>query len=205
MNQTLQRIDRRAFSHDMSDGLTEIAMAIVFLVLIVIWHNPGFMWMTILPILVIGPGLRKIRARTTYPRIGYVKPRGEKPAELFKGIALYAVGVTAAVGLGITLWQGRMTTGVVRQFSPFLASLLFGGGLLYAAGRSGLRRFYVLFAISVALGIWIAFANEPGSYDGLQTYLVSMAAIFFVFGLLTFVVFLRKNPVREVTEDGHDD
>ncbi len=109
--------------------------------------------MTILPILVLGPVLRKIRARTTYPRIGYVRPAGEKPAELFRGMAFYALGVAVVVALGMLLWRGQITPGLVRQVSPLLASLLFGGGLLYAAGRSGLRRYYLLFAVSLALGI----------------------------------------------------
>ena len=180
-------------------------MALVFLVLIIIGHDPGFMWMTSLPILVIGRGLRKVRVRTTYPRIGYVKPRGEKPAELFRGMILYALGAAAVVGLGVFLWQGRLTPGLVRQMSPLLASLLFGGGLLYAAGRSGLRRYYVLFTFSLALGAWIAFVESTEGYDGIQIYAAAMAAILVVFGSLTFAMFLRKHPVRDVTEDDHGD
>jgi hypothetical protein len=203
MNQVLREIDRRAYRHEMVDGLTEIAMALVFLVLVIIWHKPGLMWMIILPILALGPGLRKIRSRTTYPRIGYVQPKGEKSAELFRGMALYVLGAVVMVTVGVFLWHGKVDSELIRQVSPLLASLLFGGGLLYAAGRSGLRRFYGVFAISVILGGWISFTSEPGSYDGVQKYLVVMAAILVVLGLATFAVFLQKNPVRDATENEH--
>ena len=73
----VNEIDRRAFRHDVVDGLTEIAMALFFLVPALTLKNPAFGWMIILPVLFMGPWLKRIRARTTYPRIGYVEPRGE--------------------------------------------------------------------------------------------------------------------------------
>ena len=100
INEAQHEIDRRAFRHDMVDGLTEIAMSLFFLVPAITLRNPAFSWMIIIPILVFGPVIRKIRARSTYPRIGYVEPRGEKPAELFRGIAVYALVVASVVAVG---------------------------------------------------------------------------------------------------------
>lgn len=203
MDKALNEIDRRAFRHDVVDGLTEMAMALMFLVLVIIWQTPAMMWMIILPILVIGPGLRKIRARTTYPRIGYVKPRAERSADLFRGMAFYTLGAVVLVALGVVVWKGELSPGLVRQASPFLASLLFGGALLYTAGRSGLLRYSLLFAVSLALGAGLTYAAVPGRYQGLQIYFVVMAILFFVVGLSTFVLFLKKHPLREGREDEH--
>jgi hypothetical protein len=203
MNQALNEIDRRAFRHDMVDGLTEVAMGLFFLVPAISLGNPAFSWMIILPILFLGPGLKKIRARHTYPRIGFVEPRGEKPAELFRGMALYTLGAVVAIAVGVFLWRGQITPGLVRQVAPLLASLLFGGGLLYAAGRSGLRRYYLLIAISVGLGTSLVFVTLPGRYHSVQIYLIVMAVILFLFGMATFVHFLKTHPVR-VAEEAED-
>lgn len=205
INEAQHEIDRRAFRHDMVDGLTEIAMSLFFLVPAITLRNPAFSWMIIIPILVFGPVIRKIRARSTYPRIGYVEPRGEKPAELFRGIAVYALVVASVVAVGAFLWRGQLTPGLVRQVSPLFASLLFGGGLLYAAGRSGLRRYYVLFAISVAIGAALVFTKVSGRYHSLQLYLLAMAVILFFFGLATFLHFIKTHPMRDLQEDTNVD
>jgi len=193
----LNEIDRRAFRHDVVDGLTEIAMAFFFLVPAFTLKNPAFSWMIILPILLMGPWLKRIRARTTYPRIGYVEPRGENAGKMFRGMAIYVLVVLAVVAVAIFFWRGQLTSGSVRRVAPLLASLLFGGGLLYAAGRSGLRRYYVLLAASVALGAVLTVFPTPGRYASVQIYLLAMGLIIFLVGTVTFAHFLRTHPVRD--------
>jgi hypothetical protein len=194
-------IDRRAFRHDVADGLTEIAMALFFLVPALTLRNPAFSWMIILPILFIGPWLKRIRARTTYPRIGYVEPRGEKAGELLRGMAIYVLVVLAAAAVAIFIWRGQLTTDWVRRVAPLLASLFFGGGLLYAAGRSGLRRYYVLLVASIALGAVLTIYPAPGRYASVRIYLLVMGLIVFIVGLVTFAHFLKTHPVRGDAEE----
>jgi len=86
-----------------------------------------------------------------------------------------------------------------------MALFFFGGGLLYAAGRSGLRRYYVLLGLSLTLGVTLTVYQIPGRYLSLQIYLVGMGAITFVVGLITFVHFIRTHPVRDLGETGHAD
>ncbi len=59
----------------------------------------------------------------------------------------------------------------------------------------------MLFAVSVALGAGLTWYPVPGRYHSLQIYLLTMAVIMFVTGLVTFVHFLRTNPVRDLEED----
>ena len=199
----VNEIDRRAFRHDVVDGLTEIAMALFFLVPAFTLRNPAFSWMIILPILFMGPWLKRIRARTTYPRIGYVEPRGENAGEMLRGMAIYVLVVSVAVAVAVFIWRGQLTPGSIRRVAPLLASLFFGGGLLYAAGRSGLRRYYVLLVASVALGLVLTIFPVSGRYASVQVYLLVMGLIVFCVGLATFAHFLKTHPVRDDAEDDH--
>lgn len=204
MNDGMASIDRRAFRHDVVDGLSEIAMALFFLVPAFTIREPAFSWMIILPVLFMGPWLKKLRARHTWPRIGFVEPRGEKAGEMLIGMAVYVVIVLAVVGAGIFVLCGEIRPGLVRQVSPLIASLFFGGGLLYAAGRSGLRRYYVLLGLSLTLGAALTVVEIPGHYLNLQIYLLGMGVITFAVGLITFIHFIRSHPVRS-TEEVDDD
>ena len=199
----MNEIDRRAFRHDVVDGLTEIAMAFFFLVPAFTLRNPAFSWMIILPILFMGPWLKRIRARTTYPRIGYVEPRGENAGQMLRGMAIYVLVVFVVIAVAIFIWRGQLTSGSVRRVAPLLASLLFGGGLLYAAGRSGLRRYYLLLVISIGLGVTLTFFPIPGRYLSVQIYLAAMGTIVFLVGLITYLHFLKTHPVRDEVEDDH--
>ena len=203
MTDTFSEIDRRAFRHDVVDGLTEMTMALFFLVPAFTLREPAFNWMIILPILLMGPWLKKLRARHTWPRIGYVKPRGENASQMLIGMAIYTAVVLAVVGVGIFVFRGEIRPGMIRQVSPLIASVLFGGGLLYAAGRSGLRRYYVLLALSLALGIALTIAEIPGRYASVQIYLLGMGAIIFTVGLITFIHFIRTHPIRDLGEADH--
>jgi hypothetical protein len=196
MTSSFSEIDRRAFRHDVVDGLTEMAIALFFLVPAFTLEEPAFSWMIILPILFMSRGLERIRARHTWPRIGYVRPRGEPAGEMIKGMLSYVVAVVAVIGIGLFVIRGEIEPGGVRQASPLLAALLFGGGLIYSALRSGLRRYWFLFAASVALGTALSTVQIPGRYASVQMYLGGMAIITFTVGLVTFVRFLHRHPVR---------
>lgn len=87
--------------------------------------------------------------------------------------------------------------------SSRIASLFFGGGLLYAAGRSGLRRYYVLLVASVGLGAVLTIFPVSGRYASVQIYLLVMGLIVFCVGLVTFAHFLKTHPVRDDAEDDH--
>jgi len=200
MSNTFTEIDHRAFRHDVVDGLSEIAMAFFFLVPAFTIREPAFGWMIIFPVLFMGPWLKKLRARHTWPRIGYVKPRGENAGEMLIGMAVYVFVVLAVVGVGIFVFRGEIKPGLIRQVSPLIASVLFGGGLLYAAGRSGLRRYYVLLGLSLALGIALTAVTVPGRYLSVQIYLLGMGAITFAVGLITFIHFIRTHPIRDLGE-----
>ena len=124
MSTTITEIDRRAFRHDVVDGLSEIAMAFFFLVPAFTVREPAFSWMIILPILLMGPWLKRLRARHTWPRIGYVEPRGENAGAMLKGMAIYVAAVAGIVGAGLFILRGEIYPGLIRQVSPLLDSEL---------------------------------------------------------------------------------
>ena len=61
------------------------------------------------------PGLKKLRARQTWPRIGYVEPRGENAGQMLIGMAIYTAVVLAVVGVGIITFIHFILTHPIRD------------------------------------------------------------------------------------------
>ncbi len=155
-----------------------------------------------LTILILGPGLRTIRARHVYPRIDYVEVKGENPKALFRGMAIYTLFTMTATGLAIYIFRGGLPPDAIRRVSPLIAAVLFGGGLSYAAGKTGLRRYTVLFVIGITLATALVIAPIEGRYLNLQIFFVSMGLVSLITGSVLYLYFLRTHPVRDPEENG---
>ncbi len=146
----------------------------------------------ILPILVIF-GLRGLRKRFTYPRIGYANPRtrGVKLGVMILLLALTLAGVGVFLLAGLTSF--RITPAVVRLFPLALGTGVAAWALVMGI-RTRFNRFYpytglVVVALAVCYGL------------GLQTSLVFVipmalgGALMLATGIAVFVRFIRTNPV----------
>jgi len=201
-NLDVKKVEQRVWRASQQDGLMEIAIGILLVATALQIRENGLIVLWILVAVSMAPGLEAIRKRLTYPRIGYVALVQEEPKKTLRGIAVYAIVVIAAMALAfailgdigdLTLWQ---------RWSPTLGGVLISGGMIYAASKSGAARYHVFMVLAVRLGIAFSILFPEG-YTGLTLYLLTLGGVFILYGAITFLCFLHKNPRRaEETADG---
>lgn len=195
--------DRLAYRESIQSGLADMMIASFFVVPAVVIGRPAFTWLYMLPLLLLGPVFRAAQRTYIEPRLGYAELHNESPGRLLGGIAIFGLVVLVILGLVLQILGGINDPAQWRQWSPALAGVLFAGGLVHAARRSGLLRYHLLSLISVAGGILIAVFLKSGTYLGLRMYLLSMGILIFTSGLFLFTRFIRNHPIQEET-DGHE-
>lgn len=179
------------------DGLLELVIGVLLFIVALATGRPAFYWTYLVAILILGPGLQRLKARYTYPRIGYVKFPGEDPKQIRKGVASWVIGVFLLVTVVLTA-SGHVTDSLAwRQAAPALAGLLFAGGFLYMAQQSRFARHYVLAGTSALLGMLMALTTIDGPYGSLRVWAILMAVLSLTTGLDVLRRFLRDHPVIE--------
>lgn len=113
-----------------------------------------------------GPVLGYLRQRYTYPRVGYVQLLPEEPRRTLVGFLLY----TAAVMVGWVVVLALV--GAMREparwygWTPLLVGGLIVGGFAHMASRSGMPRYAVYAAVSVASGVAFSLVGSPAASRG---------------------------------------
>lgn len=179
------------------DGLTEIVTGILLFIVALATGRPAFYWTYLVAIFILGPGLERIRARTTYPRIGYAKLPSEDPNRLAGGILRWVLGIflVAAIALAVT---GHLSNNLAwRRLAPAIGGLLFAGGFVYLAQQSRMVRHWVLAAASVVMGILMVVPAIREPYGNLRLWALLMALICLLTGAVVLRGFLRRNPLIE--------
>ena len=193
----LQDIRRAAERETYRDGIMEIAVGGLFSIVALASGRPAFSWTYLIAILILGPGLQRLKARFTYPRIGYVRLPDEEPSRLRRGLLTWVLGVFLLVALALTL-TGHFTDNLAwRRAAPALGGLLFAGGFVYLAQRSRLWRHYVLAAASASIGVLMAWPLESEPYGNLGVWALLMALLSLTMGAYVLRRFVRENPIVE--------
>ena len=191
----LTNIARAAYRDTQQDGLTEIVTGVFLLIVGIAAGRPAFMWMYLFGILILGPGLKRLKARYTYPRIGYAEMPDEDPSTLKWGILGWIFSVLGGMAVVLAL-TGNLTNNLAwRQWAPTIAGFMFMGGFLYLASKSGLARQYVYVFASPALGLLLATQSFDHTYDGLRIWAQVMSVLLLLIGGIVFWKFLRDHPV----------
>jgi hypothetical protein len=193
----LESLRRQSYREMHRDGLTEIAAGIFLFIVALATGRPAFYWTYLVGLLVLGPGLTRLRARYTYPRIGFAElPRVEERRLGWVSLVWVVGGVLVVVAaLALT---GHLADHLAwRRLAPALAGVLTAGGLLHLATRSGLRRVYALAAASVLLGALVAWGDVGDGYEGLRVWSLMLALACLAVGGLAFWRFLRGTPLAE--------
>jgi len=191
----LAGIERAAYRDTQQDGLTEVVIGVFLFIVALATGRPAFYWTYLVGILVLGRGLKWLKTRYTYERIGFAEMPDEDPSTLRWGVLSWVLGVLGTMVAALAISGDLANNLAWRQWSPALAGFLFMGGFLYAASRSGLARQYVYAAISPALGLLLSTQTFSEPYEGVRVWALVMALMLLATGGLVFWRFLRNNPV----------
>jgi len=195
----IERLQRRARQYWWEDGLWELAIAVVFLLIALM-----FLVQTLaapdsalqhfadvgLPIIVVACALfgqkavARVKERLTYRRSGYVVYRRPAPWR-----RLLTAGMGLAMGI-LFAWL-LSTSASVTALLPALQGLIVSLALLYAGHTFGLWRFYVLAALSVVTGAVCVLSELGGTVAAAVGFGVPGVG-FLLSGLLTLIVYLRR-------------
>jgi len=190
----LKNIEQKTFRESQQDGLMELVMGICMLAISTRLFSRLLIFMLILPVFLFGPLLALMRRRFTHPRIGYVKLIPDKPKSVIAGIFLVTLVVVVVMAVAFFFF------GDVRDFNLWLRWCPFWGGTVLAgmfsslASKSGAIRYYIFTGWSLLSGIVLSLLEFNVVETGTLLYFAVMGCLLIPFGLVQFVMFLRKHP-----------
>jgi hypothetical protein len=199
----VDKVEKRTLQYFYSDGLTEIALGLIFLLLggyifgqaAVPEGSPWNAAISILSVFVILSSgflvnrfLRFFKRRITYPRTGYVAYKKKEQNPKRRWAAAIAGGV-----IGFALSGLFVISPTTKALFPALNGLLLAVAVLLFANKVGLVRFYMLAAASAIIGFAVTAAGV-GDIKGVSLYYGLFGAAVTLSGLATLVLYLRKSP-----------
>jgi hypothetical protein len=204
----IDKIEKRTVQSFYEDGLSEIALGLIFLLLggyffvqrVVPEGSPLGAALSILFFLVVFSAaflvyrvLRILKRRITYPRTGYVAFKKKTRNPKRRAAAAIVGGV---IGASLPVLYGLSPS--FQALFPAMNGLLLAVAGLFLALRVDLVRFYVLAAASAAIGVAVTAAGA-GDLKGVGIYYGLFGAVLVTSGLAAFIVYLRRSS-RPVTD-----
>jgi len=197
-NMDIAGIDRKARTAGYADGLLELFAAAVLMILALGWiANPAFVG--ILAAFVVLFGWRvvdRVKARVTYPRIGYFREREDDTSTNPRGMLLFIAGSFVLVVVVVWLSGGIADPVEWRRAAPLMSGISLSGGFWYLSDKSGLirHRFVAVASVLGGLGLWLF--GSGNDYTGVVLHLAGLAVPLALLGAWSLLRFLRTNPVR---------
>lgn len=201
MRSDIDRAEQRTRQYWYDDGLTEIAVGILFLALGALFllealAPPGSLpssFSAIGIVVLVAGGLwvvnwavRQAKRRITYPRTGYVRyrqPARSTQRRLLTGAVAAVVGASTALIL-------NLTAPTSLAWIPALQGVCIGGFILCMAYFLGLVRLYLLAVLSFLVGPAATLAGL-GDTLGTGVYFAAMGIAFLLSGSITLASYLR--------------
>jgi hypothetical protein len=210
-NEDLKKINQRSMGYWFEDGLLEIVLGGLFLLLGFTFliegiSDPGTVTRRIsgiiaLLIMVFGsiaarPIIRRLKERITYPRTGYVTYRNPKPTRrsrtlsyiLILGIVLIVVGIITSAPEKTLSWL------------PMFEGVIIGGFLLFIGYRTLIYRFYVLGAISILVGTLLS-VSGIGNLIGMGILFIILGFSLLFSGGHRLYIYLRQTESSEFVDE----
>ena len=198
----LDEIERKMWREANSDGIMELLLGILLFFTAGTWARSNFtIFLALVPIFG-NRVIEALKARFTYPRIGYVELKEEDGKSLGWGILGYVLAVIAVVSIvAAVFYGGNLESFDAYRWVPLAFGAIFLGGMIYLHGKSGDPVAYLYsFVTLVAGGIFTFYGFESSngfesSKHIIQLYLLSLAGFFLLAGLVRLLTFMRRNPV----------
>lgn len=202
MTDDIRDIERRTKQYFYNDGLTEIALGIMFLMLggyffgsialpanslAKTWLDASFILVIFAGMFIVRRLVRFLKFRITYPRTGYVSYKKKEIGPRRRAAAAVSGGVVAIV-LAVLL----AVSPSVKSWLPALNGVLLGFAISLFARRAEIARFYVLAAASAVIGLAIALAGI-GDVKGISLYYAVFGGAVVISGLAALILYLRRS------------
>ena len=215
MNQDFNEVQQRVRHYWFKDGVGEIAVGGLFLMLSLyfaghyfagtrflpsVWNAPLYIDLGLAFLLLIGIVLTRkiiavVKMHITYPRTGYVEYYIESKSSLLVRIAIFVAGTLFVLLLiAIGRWVGSF------KWIPAFLGVFFGGVLIFLRTRTfGLKRFNYHASLSILLGLGLTFSSMP--IPGLSVYYAVFGIWLLSWGVWVLAKYLRENPLPERDND----
>jgi hypothetical protein len=206
-----KEIERRTKQYFYNDGLTEIAVGIVLLMLGVYFfgsvalpaNSPVKTWLDAAFVLVIFAGIfivrrlvRFLKFRITYPRTGYVSYRKKEGGPRRRALAAASGGI---IGAALSVLLAVSPT--AKAWMPALNGFLLSFAVFLFARRTEIARYYILSAASAVIGLAIALKGIQ-DVEGISLYYAVFGAAVITSGLAALTVYLRSTKIDHGESDG---
>ena len=190
----LKNIEQKTFKQSQQDGLMELVMGICMFAISTRMFSRFLIFMLALPVFLFGPLLALMRRRFTHPRIGYVKLIPDKPKTVITGILLVSLVVIAVMAVVFFFFGDVGDINLWMRWCPFWGGTVLAGMFSSLASKSGAARYYIFAVWSLLSGIVLSMFEFHAVETGTLLYFAVMGGLLVPFGLVQFVMFLRKHP-----------
>ena len=196
----LMKVEQATTRYSMQDGFVPIFMGLILIV------TSGAIWASWLSayialFVVFGPQLLEtFRERYTYPRIGYVKLRGEESStRIGAGILGFIVICLIISLISMYLVHGTITAELFYVWAPAWFGMIMIGPSLYLVEKTGSRIYYFFGIMTVITGFTFALLSFDPVLLGFSLYLLGWGLVMTSIGLVTFLSFIRRFPILKST------
>ena len=197
-NLNLKEVESKVYNSINQDGLSELAMGIVFLCIVAfiyvnVFLNEEVIMYIILPAILIGPILQRMRKKYTYPRVGYADLTSQKRRTvlLIFLIAFFLLGIYFLIN-----FKKLELSKDYFVYTPLFIGLFLSAAYIYRVVRYKTNRF-IIYAVVTILSL-IGTHLFPMREMLRVLFMLTCLAIFLIpIGLITFFKFLRKFPVLQ--------
>jgi uncharacterized membrane protein YedE/YeeE len=201
----LKKLEQATFRVANQDGLTEFWMGLMIMAIGILLANIVFVSYIALIIIFQVAATERIKEKYTYPRIGMVKLKDEP--EIPSGVAWIAFALIMIVALTAAIastWIDYEIVHFIAAWAPLLIGIVFMKPAAYLVERSGLKRYYGFGLATLVLGVLLFLLPFPHTAERMSAFMFLSGGILTLAGVTSMVRFIRKYPVLEMEDGGHE-
>ena len=199
----LGEIQRRPSKYWNADGLPEVTMGLLW----ILWGSAWIVgdslprgaasniYWTLAPLLLVLTGTaavwvtKKLKARITFPRAGYVAWHEPTTAQRLTSAAVAAITATFLAALVI-----RARAQGIERVAPAIFGVVFSLGFVVASLTQQVPHMLALAGVALMLGL--AFAGLNLGWQSTNWMLVGLGTATLLSGILRLGIFLKRNPLE---------
>jgi hypothetical protein len=206
----MKEIEQKAYRYSRQDGFVEILTGFFFVFYGGVCYDLFTDFETEFPYIPLvlffvfsGAALEFIRRRTTYPRIGRAKIIEEIRPRYFVTFIVPFAFYPMVLYSALRFFGDVYNIDLLVKWSPAFLGIILVGMFHDLVKKTGNTSYYGIAGLSVVSGFILSLMHFSPTSTGILIFFLIMGALLSLFGLITFVQFLRHNPVV-TEEDTHE-